>query len=289
MEIIRVTFLLLFLPLSTPFKFSKLKVSISTSYLLLTRRKLRTKVTVYSLHPRLPSTFQPDGSQLILSLSPTSFSLNSSTVIHPLHANTRVCTHFQSHDRCSCNSRKTVNNFRLKKVGSLMEQFRFEKNLLERFNDRILRNWNPGKKGKRREGRKFCKLEVNSGRKKGLRLRSRMFRKMKFGRNLGGMENSGILESRGSYLEGIPCSGIGGRPPPRNFLPGIPGATAAIRSRLKGPTRFTQGYANDIVRGSRYRPFEIFLPSSPFSSIDRFNCKEEIEKEWSNSFKDKRK
>ena len=216
MEIIRVTFLLLFLPLSTPFKFSKLKVSISTSYLLLTRRKLRTKVTVYSLHPRLPSTFQPDGSQLILSLSPTSFSLNSSTVIHPLHANTHVCTHFQSHDRCSCNSHKTVNNFRLKKVGSLMEQSRFEKNLLERFNDRILRNWNPGKKGKRREERKFCKLEVNSGRKKGLRLRSRMFRKMKFGRNLRrGMENSGILESRGSYLEGIPCSGIGGRPPPK--------------------------------------------------------------------------
>lgn len=173
-------------------------------------------MTVYSLHPRLPSTFQPDGSQLILSLSPTSFSLNSSTVIHPLHANTHVCTHFQSHDRCSCNSHKTVNNFRLKKVGSLMEQSRFEKNLLERFNDRILRNWNPGKKGKRREGRKFCKLEVNSGRKKGLRLRSRMFRKMKFGRNLRrGMENSGILESRGSYLEGIPCSGIGGRPPPK--------------------------------------------------------------------------
>lgn len=174
-------------------------------------------MTVYSLHPRLPSTFQPDGSQLILSLSLQFLSpwIQVLSFILYTHTHTHVCTHFQSHDRCSCNSHKTVNNFRLKKVGSLMEQFRFEKNLLERFNDRILRNWNPGKKGKRREERKFCKLEVNSGRKKGLRLRSRMFRKMKFGRNLGGMENSGILESRGSYLEGIPCSGIGGRLPPK--------------------------------------------------------------------------
>lgn len=181
-------------------------------------------MTIYSLHPWLPSTFQPDGSQLILSLSPTSFSLNSSIVIHPLHTHTHthVCTHFQSHDRCSCNSHKTVNNFRLKKVGSLMEQFRFEKNLLERFNDRILRNWNPGKKGKRREERKFCKLEVNSGRKKGLRLRSRMFRKMKFGRNLGGREGDGeFWDSRIKGILSRRYSVFGNRwsPPPETFYP----------------------------------------------------------------------
>lgn len=55
-------------------------------------------------------------------------------------------------------------------------------------------------------------------------------------------EFRGILESRGSYLEGIPV--LGNRWPPRNFLLAAFLPQPPLSALARGVTRFTQRYAN---------------------------------------------